>query len=294
MGRTAAAYGDDDFKKHLLGALQWTSGLTRGNCKATINANYKGTKIMSAGAESTGLTTSGESHGIATAANGWMLYIGRGDCRTDAERGALLNTAPLGRIFTHSDPNVGIGCGSVHIYDPSASNGTENSGITLAGKLAVYGDGGQGGEKTSDFDHKMEYGLIGIAPSPDFATTGHIYLQYFPSFNPNSTPPGLPVERRISKLSRPRISRFTINLQTKKLDLKSEVEIFEYDAQIFSCCHVGGGMGFDSKGNLYVTTGDTNSSQGTNGYSGNNPVAKCPIGDNTVPSSANCGTASYS
>jgi PKD repeat protein/glucose/arabinose dehydrogenase/type 1 glutamine amidotransferase len=295
MGRTAATYGEADFRKHLLGAIQWTSGLTRGNCKATINANYKGTKIMSAGAVSTGLATSGESHGIATASNGWMLYIGRGDCRTDAERGSLFaGGAPFGRIFDHANPNVGIGCGSVHIFDPSAYTGAENSGITLAGKLAVYGDGGQGGERTDEGDHKMEYGLLGIAPSPDFATTGHIYLQYFPSFNPASTPPGLPVERRISKMSRPRISRFTINLNTKKLDLSSEVRIFEYDSQIYSCCHVGGGMGFDSKGNLYVTTGDTNSSQGSNGYSGNNPTAKCPIGDNSVPSSANCGTANYS
>ena len=72
------------------------------------------------------------------------------------------------------------------------------------------------------------------------------------------------------------------NLQTKQLDLRSEQIIFKYDAQIFSCCHVGGGMGFDSEGNLYVTTGDTNSSQGTNGYSGNNPVAKCPTGPNDV------------
>src|SRR3954452_21748389 len=217
MGRTAAAYGEADFKKHLAGALAWTTGLTRGNCKATINSSYKATQIMSAGAETTGLTTAGESHGIATANNGWMLYIGRGDCRTDAERGALINLPSLGRILTHSDPNVGIGCGSVHIYDPKAANGTLNSGITLAGKLAVYGDGGQGGEKTSDADHKMEYGLLGIAPSPDFATTGHIYLQYFPTFNPNTKPAGLPVERRISKMSRPRISRFTINLNTKKL-----------------------------------------------------------------------------
>ena len=38
-------------------------------------------------------------------------------------------------------------------------------------------------------------------------------------------------------------------------------------------------MGFDSEGNLYVTTGDTNSVAGLpNGYSGNNPIAKCPIG----------------
>ena len=42
MGRTAAAYGEADFKKHLLGALQWTAGLTRGNCKATINSQLQG------------------------------------------------------------------------------------------------------------------------------------------------------------------------------------------------------------------------------------------------------------
>ena len=183
----------------------------------------------------------------------------------------------------------------MHIYDPAASNGTENSGITLAGKLAVYGDGGTSSEQTSGSDHKMEYGLLGIAPSPDFGTTGHIYLQYFPSFNPASTPPGLGADRRASKMSRPRISRFTINLQTKKLDLKSEVRIFEYDAQIYSCCHVGGGMGFDSKGDLYVTTGDTNSSQGSNGYSGNNPTAKCPMGTAPFnPVSANCGPLNFS
>ena len=76
-----------------------------------------------------------------------------------------------------------------------------------------------------------------------------------------------------------RISRFTINLATKKLDLNSEVVIFEYDAQIYCCCHLGGGMGFDSEGNLYVTTGDTNSSQSTNGYSGNNQPQRCPTGD---------------
>ena len=72
-------------------------------------------------------------------------------------------------------------------------------------------------------------------PSPDFSTTGHIYLQYFPTLQPETrSRPGLPIERRISKMSRPRISRFTINLQTKKLDLDSEVRIFEYDAQIYS------------------------------------------------------------
>ena len=289
MGRTAASFGEIRVRAHLSGAIAWTAGLVRGNCKATIDSSDEGKKIGTAGPESTGLATSGESHGLTVAPNGWVLYIGRGDCRTDAERGALLGGEPFGRILDHANPDVGIGCGSVHVYDPAASNGTPNSGITRAGTLAVYGDGGQGGERTDEGDHKMEYGLLGVTTAPDFLETGHIYLQYFPSFDPESTPPGLPLERRVSKMSQPRISRFTMDLETKQLDLDSEVIVFQYDAQIYSCCHVGGGMGFDSEGNLYFTTGDTNSSQGSNGYSGNNPAAKCPTGPDDQPSSAHCG-----
>jgi glucose/arabinose dehydrogenase/type 1 glutamine amidotransferase len=294
MGRTADSYAEARFRDHLLGAVEWAAGLVRGNCKATINANYRGTRLVSGGPLTTGLATSGESHGLTIAPNGWVIYIGRGDCRTDEERGALVDLPALGRILDHSNPNVGLGCGSVHVFDPAAYDGTLNSGVTRAGVLAIYGDGGQGGERTNTPDHKLEWGLLGVTVAPDFVQTGHIYLQYFPSFNPDTSPPGLGLERRISKMERPRISRFTMNLQTKQIDLSSEVRIFEYDAQIFSCCHVGGGMGFDSAGNLYVTTGDTNSSQGTGGYSGNNPDAKCPTGDPTEASSAHCGSNAIS
>ena len=293
MGRTAAAYGEDRVRDHLLGAIQWSAGLIRGNCKASLNSSYTGTRLVSAGPTANGLQYSGESHGLVVAPNGWVIYIGRGDCRTDAERGALVGQASLPRILDHSNPNVGLGCGSVHVWDPEAYDGTTNSGVTRAGTLAVYGDGGQSGERTDEGNHKLEWGLLGIVLAPDFEDTGHVYLQYFPSFNPQTTPPGLGEDRRISKMSRPRISRFTMNLNTKRLDLSSEVRIFEYDAQVYSCCHVGGGMGFDSQGNLYVTTGDTNSSQGTGGYSGNNPDAKCPTGP-AVPSSAHCGPTTFS
>ena len=53
-------------------------------------------------------------------------------------------------------------------------------------------------------------------------------------------------------------------------------------------------MGFDSDGDLYVTTGDTNSSQGTNGYSGNNQTAKCPTGPPNEASRPHCGASNYS
>ena len=294
MGRTADGYGEEGFRRHLLGAIRWATGLVRGNCKATINANYRGTRVVGGGPVETGLATSGESHGLTIAPNGWVIYIGRGDCRTDAERGALVELPSLGRILDHSDENVGIGCGSVHVWDPAEYDGTVNSGVTRAGVLAVYGDGGQGGERTNQANHKLEYGLLGVTVAPNFMQTGHLYMQYFPSFNPTSSPPGLPFERRVSKMSRPRISRFTMDLETKQIDLDSEVRIFEYDAQVFSCCHVGGGMGFDSAGNLYVTTGDTNSSQGTGGYSGNNQPPTCPTGPDTQASSAHCGSAAYS
>ena len=70
--------------------------------------------------------------------------------------------------------------------------------------------------------------------------------------------------------------------------------IFEYESQIYSCCHRGGGMGFDSEGNLYVTTGDSNSSQSTNGYSGNYQPARCPTGDPAVASNTHCGNNNIS
>ena len=149
MGRTAASYSEAQLRAHLLGAIQWSAGLVRGNCKATINANYRGTRLVSGGEVATGLATSGESHGLVVAPNGWVLYIGRGDCRTDQERGALVGLPALPRILDHADQNVGLGCGSIHVWDPAKDTGAVNSGVTRAGTLAVYGDGGQGGERTN-------------------------------------------------------------------------------------------------------------------------------------------------
>ena len=42
------------------------------------------------------------------------------------------------------------------MWDPEAYDGTVNSGVTRAGTLAVYGDGGQGGERTNEANHKLE------------------------------------------------------------------------------------------------------------------------------------------
>ena len=285
MGRTAASYDETDFRTHLLGAIQWSAGMLRAGCKATIAANYEGERLVDG--SSGDLDHTGESHGVAMAPNGWAIYIGRGDCRTDAERGAVIGQASSPRITDFANRNVGVGCGNVHIWDPEQHNGSVNSGVTKAGVVPVYGDRGSGDE----INGKIESGMLGVAVSPDFEQTGHIYLQYFPTFNPdNPVHPGLADgdQRRITKMGQGRISRFAIDLDTKQLDLESEVVVFQYDAQIWSCCHQGGGMGFDSQGNLYVTTGDSNSSQRTNGYSGNFQPARCPTGPN-VASNDHCG-----
>ena len=206
MGRAEAAYAEADFKKHLLGALEWTAGLVRGDCKATINANYRGTKLMSSGPTATGLATSGESHGLSVATTAGSCTSAAATAARTPSAARLLGLPSLGRILDHSNPNVGIGCGTVHIFDPAQYTGAENSGVTRAGTLAVYGDGGQGGERTNEDNHKMEYGLLGIAAAPDFADNGHIYLQYFPTFNPQCSPPGL-TSSAASRRCRGRASR---------------------------------------------------------------------------------------
>ena len=207
MGRTPGAYGEAGFRTHLLGAIQWSAGMIRAGCKATIASNYEGTRLVNG--SNPGLAHTGESHGVAPAPNGWVFYIGRADCRTNEQRGQMIGTGPTPRILDFANRNVGIGCGNVHIWDPAAANGTVNSGVTLAGILPVYGDRGGGAE----INGKIEAGLLGITVSPDFMQTGHIYLQYFPTFNPdNPIHPGLADgdQRRITKMGKPRISRFTV------------------------------------------------------------------------------------
>jgi glucose/arabinose dehydrogenase/type 1 glutamine amidotransferase len=271
LGRTVNSY-DEAMEDHLRGAIQWAAGLVRGNCKATINSFYSATKLTQNNSPATALNQSGEPHGLSIAPNGWVIYIGRANC------------GDSNYIHDYSNPDVGKGCGTVHVWDPEQE---ENNGVTTAAIFEVYGNKGGGSETGST--HKIETGLLGVAVAPNFLETGHIYFYYYPSFNPNAEPQGLPdgAERRVTKMQRPRISRFTMDLETKKIDLDSEVIILDWESQIYSCCHRGGGMGFDSEGNLYVTTGDNNSSQGN--YSGNWQSVRCPTGNPSQATASHCG-----
>ncbi|HAV64309.1 MAG TPA: glycosyl hydrolase [Verrucomicrobiales bacterium] len=101
-----------------------------------------------------------------------------------------------------------------------------------AGRLAVF-DG-------------LEDGLLGLTLDPDFARNNWIYL--------NRSLPETYQDENGQKAGKIRSARFTMKGDT--LDLASEKVLVEVQTQRETCCHVGGSMAFDSKGNLYVAVGD--------------------------------------
>lgn len=238
MGGTAASFAETDFRDHLRGALAWTSRVSQADCKATIDSNYTAERLTQPNQPGTN-DQIGEPHGLVTAKDGRVFYIGRGGADS---------SVPV--VTDWNDPNVGKGEGEIHVYDPATEK------VTLAGKLSVFGNKGGGDELV-----KVEEGLLGIELDPDFATNGWVYLHYTPHAKID----------RDKRMAVRQVSRFTFDSATNKLDLASEKVLLHWPVQIHSCCHAGGGLAWDSKDNLYIATGDNNSSGFSDGYSGNNP-----------------------
>jgi glucose/arabinose dehydrogenase len=239
MGHTEAGYGEDAFRKHLSGALGWTSGIVRGDCQATIAANYKVERLTAA--NKTGeLDQIGEPHGLTIAPDGTVFYVGKAAC-------------PSGPVVSWDDPKVGLGCGTIHAWDPGSKQ------VKLLTTLPVMGNRGSGTELV-----KNEEGLLGIVPDPAFADNGWLYVYWMPHAS-------IDREKRIGQRT---VSRFTYDKAARTIDQGTRKDLLEWPVQIHSCCHAGGGMTFDAKGNLYIGSGDSNSSQGSSGYSGNNWTAE--------------------
>ena len=238
MGGTADSFSETDFRSHLRGALLWTTRLARADCKATVSSLYKAERVTPPNQPGQ-QDQIGEPHGMATAKDGRVFYIGRGG--GDA-------SAPV--VTDWDDPEIGKGQGQIHVYDPATKK------VSLVGSLTVFGNKGGGDELV-----KVEEGLLGIALDPDFTDNGRIYLHYTPHS-------GLD---RAKHMAERRVSRFTVDPSTGKLDESSEKVLLKWPVQVHSCCHAGGGMAFDSQRNLYIATGDNNSSRFSDGYSGNNP-----------------------
>ncbi|GAB2832477.1 PQQ-dependent sugar dehydrogenase [Streptomyces daliensis] len=131
---------------------------------------------------------------------------------------------------------------------------TSQSGDTkVSGKLDVY-------------SHDEE-GLQGVGVDPGFAKNRAIYLYYAPPLN---TPEGDAPETGTAEDFKPfdgvnRLSRFTLN-KDGTLDKASEKKVLDVPANRGLCCHVGGDIAFDAKGNLLLSTGDDSNPFQSDGY----------------------------
>ncbi len=94
--------------------------------------------------------------------------------------------------------------------------------------------------KTSE----AEDGLLGLNKDPNFATNHWIYLYYSDPVKSENI-----------------LTRYT--LKGDILDLNSKKILLEVATQREQCCHTGGSIDWDQKGNLYLSTGDNTSPRAT-------------------------------
>ncbi len=107
MGGTDGSYGEAAFRSHLLGALEWTTGMVRADCQATIASNYK-IERLTAKNQAGRLDQIGEPHGMTIAKDGTVFYVGKAACPG--------NAVPQPNEWTN--PDIGLGCGTIHKWDP--------------------------------------------------------------------------------------------------------------------------------------------------------------------------------
>ena len=115
----------------------------------------------------------------------------------------------------------------------------------------------------------LEEGMLGITLDPNFLKNGWIYLNHSLPETTNEGPE--PHYRKDSKgkTGKIRVSRYT--LKGDALDIASEKTIIEVPVQREQCCHVGGSLTFDAKGNLYMSIGDNSNPFDSDGFSPSDP-----------------------
>jgi cytochrome c len=122
--------------------------------------------------------------------------------------------------------------GDIKLYNPKTSK------LKVIAKLPVY--------------FKQEYGLMGLNIDPNFATNKLVYLFYSPPSTEADTAQ--------------RLSRFKFDDIKDTLLLDTEEILLTVPVKRTDCCHTGGSIAWDAKGNLYLSTGDDINPFKSNGY----------------------------
>ncbi len=122
--------------------------------------------------------------------------------------------------------------GAVKIWNPATGK------TKVAAQLNVY--------------QKFEYGLMGVNIDPQFEKNNWVYLFYSPQ-----------TEEHKDQF----LSRFVYDQKLDTLLLSTEKVILRFPAKRVECCHTGGSIDWDSKGNLFLSTGDDTNPFASDGYS---------------------------
>jgi cytochrome c len=98
---------------------------------------------------------------------------------------------------------------------------------------------------------KFEYGLMGVSLDPNFEKNNWIYLYYTPTSDQHTDQ---------------FLSRFVYDQEKDTLLFDTEKVILRVPVKRVECCHTGGSIDWDSKGNLYLSTGDDTNPFASDGF----------------------------
>ncbi|UTA69650.1 ThuA domain-containing protein [Emticicia sp. 21SJ11W-3] len=123
--------------------------------------------------------------------------------------------------------------GAVKVWNPATKK------VKVAGQMPVY--------------TKFEYGLMGVGADPDYEKNHWIYLYYTPDETREATKDNF-------------LSRFVYDDKKDTVVMSSEKVVLRVFVKRDECCHTGGSIDWDGKGNLFLSTGDDTNPFASEGY----------------------------